>query len=272
MKFGYCTGFGGLPAGKTEPKRDTKGMWEYTHGLGYDHIECGAGHLTGIPADKYDEHCALCREIGLVIGSVNCFLPSDMKLCGPDKKSDEEITAHVTNVFDRMKKIDAHTIVFGSGRAREIPEDMPREEGLEDIRHFLRLIAPIAEEHDVKVVIEPLNRRESNVFTNLAETYAMVRELDLPSIRMLADSYHMSEEGEAPEIPAEYIPYIGHIHIAEAGSRNYPGSSGGEYVKRMLCSLSDNGYEGTVSMECHATDIQQDLKLVMAFLKEIGVK
>ncbi|MBO5273763.1 MAG: sugar phosphate isomerase/epimerase [Clostridia bacterium] len=271
MKFGYCTGFS-LPEGKNEPQRDTRGMWEYIHGLGYDHIECSVASLLNIPNDKYDEHCALCHEIGLVVGSVNCFIPGNMRLCGPEKNSDAEITAHVINVFDHMKKIGAHTIVFGSGPARAIPEGISREEGLEDIRHFLRMIAPLAAEYGITVAIEPLNRKDTNVLTSLSETYAMVRELDLPSIRMLADSYHMSVEGEEPEIPAEYVPYIKHVHIAESGTRHYPGSSGGEYVKRMLCSLRDNGYEDTVSVECFAKDIHQDLKLVIEFLKEIGVK
>lgn len=266
MKIGICTGFG------RDPKRDTPAMWKYIKGLGYDHIECGAIHLTGIAEEDYDAHCACCHKIGLVVGAVNCFFPGDMKLIGIDRSSNEEITAHVSRVFNRMERIGAKTIVFGSGKARTIPDGMSREEGLFEIRAILRLIAPLAEAHGITVAIEPLNSAETNVFTNLADTYAMVRELELSSIRMLADSFHMSEAGESAEIPAEYIPYLAHTHIAEAGNRRYPGNSGGDYVKRMLYGLREQGYEGSVSVECQIADMHKDPELIMAFLKEIGIK
>lgn len=271
MKFGYCTGFE-LAAGKNTPRRNMNKMWEYIHGLGYDYIECSMGHLISIPDEEYDAHCARCHEIGLVVGGVNGFIPGTMRLCGLDKTSDEEIYAHVSNVFDRMSRIGVCTIVFGSGRARDIPEDISHEEGYGYLKTFLNTIAPLAQMKGITVVIEPLNSRESNVFTSVKEVYNMVRTINHPNIRMLVDSYHMSLENESPEIPAEYIPYIKHVHISEETSRGYPGSNGGAYVTRLLNSLRNGGYGGSVSVECIPVDMPEEIQLTMDYLREIGMK
>ncbi|WP_163582115.1 TIM barrel protein [Gracilibacillus saliphilus] len=69
----------------------------------------------------------------------------------------------------------------------------------------------------ITIVIEPLNKKESNIITSVPETVALVEKVNRPSIQVLADLYHMMEENESLENIKTARSYLQYVHVADSG-------------------------------------------------------
>ena len=66
--------------------------------------------------------------------------------------------------------------VFGSGSARSLLPDVP--ESREALEGFVKDLGALARQHGLTVVIEPLRKRETNVFVTVPETGEAVRVMN----------------------------------------------------------------------------------------------
>ena len=84
-------------------------------------------------------------------------------------------------------------IVFGSlqGRLRDEPD---RRAGETRIREAIREVGEYAVERRVKIAFEPVNHGEVGFHNTIAEVAELVRGFDLPSVRMMIDTFHMNIE------------------------------------------------------------------------------
>ena len=195
----------------------------------------------------------------------NVFLPGDLRVVGPavDRARLEE---YARAAFARIGQLGGSIVVFGSGRARAVPEDFDRAAALDQLEDFLRWIPPIAAAHGVTIAIEPLRRAESNVFNSVRETAAFIRERQLPEAKLLADIYHMMEEDEPLDAIDECADLRVHTHAADSG-RGAPGT--GSYpLAEFFRRLRVNGYGGNCSIECNWADFPTEVGPSMAFLRE----
>ncbi|MPM58041.1 hypothetical protein SDC9_104870 [bioreactor metagenome] len=179
-----------------------------------------------------------------------------------------ELYAYVREAMRKMSKIGIEIVVFGSGGARRIPDDMTPEEGLKKLEAFLIKCAEIAKEFNMIVAIEPLNKKESNIFITVGEALQTVRKLNLDNIRVLADAYHMYCENEPLSILEEALPYLVHVHVAEPYHRTYPGQEGGEYLINFANKLKEIGYSKRVTAECGFKDFGSESILAYDFMKK----
>ena len=106
-----------------------------------------------------------------------------------------------------------------------------------------------ARKNGVTIVIEPLNRKETNVLTTTKESMEYIRELELPNLKLLVDLYHFYCENEPIDRIYEYGPYIKHVHIAEPTRRDFL-REGDEYdYTPFFDALKAGGYDGAVMLE-----------------------
>ena len=107
----------------------------------------------------------------------------------------------------------------------------------------MRIAAPIAAEHGITIVIEPLNKKEANIVLNGAEGLKLAREIDRPSVQLLIDYYHMALENESPDILLEARDMIRHTHISTVPARTYPVAVEPGYLP-FFANLKAIGYAG----------------------------
>jgi sugar phosphate isomerase/epimerase len=69
------------------------------------------------------------------------------------------------------------------------------------------------------VVVEPSNPGECNFINSVREGADIVRAIDAPAIRLLADLFHMARAEETPADLAAVCDLLAHVHIAERESR-----------------------------------------------------
>ena len=87
----------------------------------------------------------------------------------------------------QMKLKNKKTIVLGSGGARKIEDGENAADCQKQLDEVFYAVGDIAKEYETTVVIEPLNKGETNVINTVTEGAAMARRVSHPNILLLAD-------------------------------------------------------------------------------------
>jgi sugar phosphate isomerase/epimerase len=234
MRLGICTGFQNAPA--------LRGV--------VDFIEESVQRVLLGEADDaaFAKATAGAAACGLPILAANCYLPGHLKCTGPSVDLDK-LLVYARVVMARAERLGVSTIVFGSGGSRQLPEGVSRLAGVEQLARVAAAMAPIAAQHGVTLVIEPLNSQECNFINALQEGAEIVAQVDHPNVRLLADIYHMRRDGEAAGELARFGKLLHHVHLAEVEKRTAPGVAGDDF-RPCLRALKRAGYAGDLSLEC----------------------
>ena len=222
---------------------------EYAAKAGYDYVEVALNGFTALSDEDYATFRKALKDNNIPCEAANCLFPRDIHLC--DETFDEKkVEEYLEKAFARAKETGIEVVVFGSGASRKIPDGFPREKAVEQITTVcIKYIQPIAEKNGLTVVIEPLNKNETNIFNTVEETAAFVKKLGLKNVKCLADSYHMDMEKE----PYKNILLAGkdlaHAHIANPDGRVLPKNSDANDYSDFFATLVEIGYTGRLSAE-----------------------
>lgn len=236
---------------------------------GWDFVEeTILGLLQGTVADEEWNGEQRARGSVLPIPAANMLVPASLKITGPEA-SLPRLEQYLTRVMQRAAAVGMHILVFGSGGARSVPEGFDRKEADKQILAFAQLAAALAAQHGITVVVEALNRRESNIINSIAEAMAVVNAVNHPNLQCLLDSYHLWLEDEPVESVREAIASIRHVHLADKEGRMPPGESGRNDYRPLFAELKRGAYDGMISIEpAKFDDIKGAGPRVLAFLKK----
>ena len=228
---------------------------------GFDACEMSAQSAHGFS----DEDIAKIKEKKISFASANIFIPGNLKIYGFGK----ELEDYVEKNLRILSSLGIPCVVFGSGTARQRPDGVSEADHKNEICRFLRMCSVYAERYGVDVVIEPLNYKECNVLNTVKEAYDLAKELNLPGIRVLADIYHMYQNGETPDILFEAKDLLSHVHVADPETRSYPGVTDSAYLCDFMKVLRDIGYSGTVSIECNGFPYAEHLEDAYRYMRSL---
>jgi len=144
----------------------------------------------------------------------------------------------------------------------------------EIMANILDNVGYAADEFDkvsLKLMVEPVNHFDIPGFylNTTAQVMEVIRTLNRSNLFLQYDIYHAEREEENHElIINEYIPYIGHIQIADNPGRNQPGTGVVNY-KYLLDLLDKKGYDGFVGLEYKPTGSTLDS---LVWVQEYGYK
>ncbi len=249
MKYGFCTGFA------TEPlwliKKD---MLECILLSGYDYAE-----LPVMSFSEMDEE-TFSSTLSSFSFPVACNLfPGTIPLV--DKTKDiGAIRDYLDIAFTRCNILGIKETVFGSGKARSYNSSaMTKEEAMDSLKETIeKAVIPKAEEYGITVLIEPLKRDECNLINTVEEGYSLSLEFNNPSLRLMADIYHMESNGEDISSLEEAYERIDHIHIA-GRERNLSTTLSNPYILSAIALLKGKGYDKSISFETTFGDISPAL-------------
>jgi sugar phosphate isomerase/epimerase len=198
----------------------------------------------------------------------NCFVPGSLKITGPDVDMDA-LAAYVELACGRANRVGIQTIVFGSGGARRIPDGFDRDAAWRQLLEFGKMLGPVAQKHEITIVVEPLNKRECNVFNSVGESAEYVRQVDHPSVRLLVDAYHWALENDSYDDLVASTPLIHHAHIATYTSRLAPGLEECDW-SAFFQAIRKGGYDGRLSIEGKWSDMAEDAPFALETLKKFA--
>ena len=115
----------------------------------------------------------------------------------------------------------------------------------------IRVAADKAEQHDMQVLLEPMNAldRPGYIYQSADQVAQLLLAIDRPNARMLLDLYHEARGGFDPMLALDrHLSSVGHIQIASIPDRHEP--DGGELDYTLVFERLDKlGYKGWVGCE-----------------------
>ncbi len=218
--------------------------------LGVDYIETNLTQLSEHSFSEIEERAKLLLSIGAECYSANCFFPGGLRLTGEGVDC-QKISEYIEDVFAKAAILGMKIAVFGSGKARAVPDGFSREAAHGQLKQLLGdIIVPAAEKHGITCCIEPLRHEETNVFNTCADAAGIIREVNSGRVRLLVDLYHMDLEREPRISLLEYKDILCHSHIASAkNARNIPQPGDGEDYGEFFSILKKMGYQGGITLE-----------------------
>jgi sugar phosphate isomerase/epimerase len=169
------------------------------------------------------------------------------------------------------------TIVVPTRRPEIEPPAPPKtlRELLDEILiEQLAKVASTAEDLGVAVILEPLNRYESQYIQQVGHAAEICRAVGSPGIKLMADFFHMNiEEVEIGQAIEDVADCLGYVHLADS-NRFEPGAGHLDF-KPGLAALKRIGYDGFMTLECRimgedkAKALQDSARLIRRLWDEV---
>lgn len=236
-----------LPGATLEEK------WAFARAAGYDGIELRAQGGFAF-RDRLPELRRAARA-GVVMPSVCVDMPHFIGAFDPELRRDA--VAQLTSQLSVIAEIGGPGAVactpasWGMFSRRLPPFEPPRSEA-GDRAVLLDALAELGEHalaEGATLALEPLNRYEDHMVNRLEQAVALIDAAGLPSVRVLADTYHMNiEEDEPTTALVRAAGHLGHVQVSDS-NRLQPGAGHLDWAA-LLGTLDAVGYRGFLAVEC----------------------
>jgi 5-keto-L-gluconate epimerase len=129
-----------------------------------------------------------------------------------------------------------------------IPPETGRSLAEERLLEGLGTVARAARTAGVRIVVEPINRYESNWLNTVEEVLDLLDRLGEENVGLLPDTFHMNiEETNVPAALRLGGPRVWHVHLADS-NRRAPGWGHLDFAPAVR-ALREMGYGGFLSAE-----------------------
>lgn len=261
MRLGCC---GSMISPESDPIGI--GIVEALAEMGCDYVELALAAMTALPEPAFAELARRLDRSGIRCEACNNFFPPRVRLTGPEALL-PAARDYAAAALDRAARLGAQVVVFGSSGAKNVPAGFDMSAAWKQLVALLQHLGPLAQARDITIVIEPLNRQESNIVNLAAEGLKLVREVNHPHIQLLIDYYHLMIERENPAIIAEAGPSLQHVHLAHVEGRAFPTPPDTD-LQQFIQHLRQSGYSGRCSIEAYTRDFAAEAPRALRLLRE----
>jgi hydroxypyruvate isomerase len=215
---------------------------------------------------ELDEFCKICKDIG--IESVELLDPKDwlvVKANGltvamaqgaglgidrgfNDPKLHDELVESYEKVIPIVAEAGLTNLICFAGRRNGVTD----LQGWENCEKGLKRIIPIAEKHNVVLVMELLNSvgHYDYLCDHTVWGVELCKRVGSPHLKLLYDIFHMQiMEGNIIDNIKKYHPYFAHVHTGGNPGRNEIDETQELYYPAIMKALVEVGYKGFVGQE-----------------------
>lgn len=234
MRFGVCTSFDNIPA---------------LIDAGYDYLEFNFTSLVEMSEEEFKHAKATVEKYNFYAESFNCFFPWNIRLTGPDVDYDL-IASHIRAGMSRASALGGKICVIGSGGSRKIPDGFDFDTGYNQFAKVLEIAGDIAAEYGITIVVEPLQADETNLINTVEQGIEIVKKVNKPNLKALADFYHVYRSGETLDAIRNNEGWLAHLHLARANDdRAMPYEEDIPKINEWAEAVRESGYNGNLSLE-----------------------
>lgn len=229
------------------PQRDLRARAELLSRLGYQGIELGPEYLDQTADEIRQQLGGTGISVSAIVGSIRLLDP------------DPEIRASAVTL-DRERLETARRL--GATGVIEVPTfgpcrfDQGTDPGLEDrlLIEGLSQLAPDVSRTGVKILLEPLTRKETHYMNLQGHGARIIEAVGKPGFALLSDFYHMQmEEDDISGTLERFGGHTAYVHMADGEKRTEPGSLPFDY-RPGFRALKSHHYSGWLTVESGATD------------------
>jgi len=243
MKFGTLFAYW-----TSEWHGDYKFFAKKVKNCGFDILEISAGDLLTMSDAEINELKAQAKDLDVEISS-NIGPPKDKDVGSSDPSVRKAGIDFLTNIMKQMDKLDSRALVgvlytYWPCEFDDLDKPGIWARGVESVK----TLGKVAGDLGIDYCLEVVNRFETNILNTSEEAVKFCKDVDLDSVKILLDTFHMNIEEENIADALRYAgDKLGHVHIGE-GNRNLPGT-GSLPWNDIGKALRDIRFTGGVVME-----------------------
>jgi sugar phosphate isomerase/epimerase len=211
--------------------------------LGYDGVEFAAE-----PDQDLDALRRGMAENKLFCTSLCGMFPASRDLASSSAETRKTAKKYLHDCVDMAVTLGSPLIIVVPSAVGKTAPDGTYGEAWDNARGSIREAADYAGEKGVTLALEAVNRYETFLASNLTLLKKLMEEVAHPSVKMMADLFHMSLEERSLEGSLRMVaPHLVHVHVAD-NTREPAGFGRTDFLSafKMLHAV---GYKGAVAME-----------------------
>lgn len=235
------TGFAAI-----EYTSDLEAKFKQMRGYGLDGAELAVKDPKEVDLAEIEKAIEKSGLVVPAIGTGEVYRIDGLSLSDLDTEKRKAAVERICQHIKLGKALDS-LIILGSVKG-QLPEGDEREKGRSYFDDSIQKCMDVAEQQGVTLVLEPLNRYESNFMNSVRAASEYIRKIGSKNLRVLADTFHMNIEDAILEGSLlDCGDVVKHVHIADS-NRLYPGAGHIDF-KGVYDALKKMNYSGFVSGE-----------------------
>lgn len=217
--------------------------------IGYDAVELHVADPTEVDVGEVR---AACEATGVGMASIGtglALLRDGLSLTSRDQDVRRRSITRLQN-FVRLGAEFGSVVIVGLMKGL-VKDSCSRAEYERHLTEALEDCLPVARASGVTLVLEAMNRYESDILNTIEECVRAIERFGSEHLKLHIDTYHMNIEED--RIGRNIIAagrHIGHVHIADS-QRGYPGTGHYDFAET-IAALQAVEYQGALAVECLA--------------------
>lgn len=221
--------------------------------LGFDVLEIACGDFHKYPMSYFEELGGAAREQGIELTGGYGPRP-EHNISSADPLTVKTAFSFYEDIFPKMQVAGVSSI-GGAGYSywpvdytKEIDKAGDLKRSIANMRH----LADIAQEFDILLYMEVLNRFEGYLLNDTEEGIEYVLSVDRKNVKLMLDTFHMNiEEDSIGDAIVSAGALLGELHVGEPNRR--PPQPGRFPWEEVAESLKKIDFDGLVVMEPFVT-------------------
>lgn len=214
--------------------------------LGYDGVELAVRDPQMLDLEHLEKILLENKLEVPAIGTGQAFGEEGLCFTHPDENIRQDAVERIECQIELGARFNS-IVILGLIRGR-LAEQLSRQLGLQWLLEATKRCAAYAEERDVKLAIEPINRYETNLVNTVVQALDLIERVGSDHLGLLLDTFHMNiEEPSIVESIRVASHKIYHVHVADS-NRWYPGGGHLDFLK-IVNALDEVNYDGYLSAE-----------------------
>jgi len=216
--------------------------------LGYEGVELMVARPDELDVASIRAQIADCGLEVAAVGSGAIAMVDQLTLLATEEALRAQAIHRLDALMEFSQALQAPLVTIGSFRGRIAGRDAQATRGV--LAAILRTAAEKAQQRGIRLVLEPLNRYESDIVNNVEEGLAFVEEVGHPHLGLLVDTFHANiEEASMTGCFRQALQTgrLWHVHLGD--SNRLPPGQGHIDFAEIVAVLSESGYKEYLSAE-----------------------
>lgn len=243
--------------------------------LGFDILEVACGDFHKKERSYFAELRSAADRCGIILTGGYGPRP-EHNIASTDERVVKDTFEFYKDVFEKMEIAGIQSIggALYSYWPVDYSKEIEKEADFKSSVKRMQILADMAAEHNITLLMESLNRYEGYLINDAKEAVNYVREVDRNNVKILLDTFHMNiEEDDMPEAIKEAGELLGELHVGEANRR--PPRTGRIDWTGIGGMLKEIGFTGNVVMEPFVSkggQVGKDIKIWRQLLEDGSVE
>jgi 5-keto-L-gluconate epimerase len=228
---------------------DMEAGFKVVSSLGYSGVDLSLLDSGALDQAWIIDKTKSCRLKVYTIATGQTYYNEGFSLYSTEADRREKAVARIQSHIDFASRLGAMVIIGGiRGKAEETGDKQRRTPMEDEGRSAICRCVRHAEGKKVTLLLEPINRYETNVINTLEEGVRLIDKIGSENLLLLPDLFHMNiEEKSIEESIFESKSHIGYIHFADS-NRQAPGFGHLDFMK-ILSTLKKINYRNAIGIE-----------------------